>query len=350
MSSRTVNLTLLTILSVEFVSGLASYLVGVPDGRVVFWVHRAGAFALLPLLGWKLGIVARSYRKRGLTGSTALSGLLGVLFAGAFLYGVLWATTGVRGAALPVIGQVTGLGLHVTLAFALVPLLIIHAAGRWRQVRVRRPDFASRRAALRYLALTAAGATAWQASEAAARTADLSGAGRRFTGSREIGSLSGNGYPETNWLTDPWPSIAPSGWQLHISGAVARERVISWDDLLRAVRVTQRATLDCTGGWYTLQDWTGVPLTTLLAPARMTATAQSIVVRSATGYRRRYPLAEADRLLLAFQVGGQPLTKGHGAPVRLVAPGRRGYEWIKWVVAIEVSSEPAWLQSPLPLQ
>jgi DMSO/TMAO reductase YedYZ molybdopterin-dependent catalytic subunit len=34
---------------------------------------------------------------------------------------------------------------------------------------------------------------------------------------------------------------------------------------------------------------------------------------------------------------------------RLVAPGRRGYWWVKWVTAVEPSSVPAWLQSPFPL-
>ena len=28
----------------------------------------------------------------------------------------------------------------------------------------------------------------------------------------------------------------------------------------------------------------------------------------------------------------------HGAPLRLVAPGRRGFQWVKWVVAINVTS------------
>ena len=69
-----------------------------------------------------------------------------------------------------------------------------------------------------------------------------------------------------------------------------------------------------------------------------------------TGYARRFPLSELDNLLLATQVGDEPLTQGHGYPVRLVIRGRRGYDWVKWVTALEVSHEPAWLQSPLPLQ
>jgi DMSO/TMAO reductase YedYZ molybdopterin-dependent catalytic subunit len=82
-----------------------------------------------------------------------------------------------------------------------------------------------------------------------------------------------------------------------------------------------RAVLDCTNGWYAEQTWSGTRLDQLLpAGAR-----GSVVVTSATGYRRRSPAAGASTLLLATHVGGKPLSAGHGAPVRLVAPGRRGF-------------------------
>jgi len=55
------------------------------------------------------------------------------------------------------------------------------------------------------------------------------------------------------------------------------------------------------------------------------------------------------RLLLATQVGGAPLSASHGFPVRLVAPGRRGYWWVKWVDRIEVQATPSWWQPPFPV-
>jgi DMSO/TMAO reductase YedYZ molybdopterin-dependent catalytic subunit len=48
-------------------------------------------------------------------------------------------------------------------------------------------------------------------------------------------------------------------------------------------------------------------------------------------------------------VGGRPLSVGHGFPARLVAPGRRGFWWVKWVSEIDVDDSPWWWQPPLPL-
>jgi len=55
------------------------------------------------------------------------------------------------------------------------------------------------------------------------------------------------------------------------------------------------AALDCTGGWYSRQRWGGVRLVRLLGEAE----GVSNLVKSATGFRRRFPREDADRLLLA---------------------------------------------------
>ena len=49
-----------------------------------------------------------------------------------------------------------------------------------------------------------------------------------------------------------------------------------------------RATLDCTSGWYSRQDWSGVPVSALL---RSTGRARSLLVHPVTGYWIRFPWA-----------------------------------------------------------
>jgi DMSO/TMAO reductase YedYZ molybdopterin-dependent catalytic subunit len=119
---------------------------------------------------------------------------------------------------------------------------------------------------------------------------------------------------------------------------------------LAALPTAQKeAVLDCTGGWYTRQVWEGVPLAEILQRAGVLETAVSVTIESVTRYRRRFSLADAQQMLLAYRVAGAPLAHGHGAPLRLVIPGKRGLEWVKWITAIQVNTTSALLQSPLPL-
>jgi DMSO/TMAO reductase YedYZ molybdopterin-dependent catalytic subunit len=109
------------------------------------------------------------------------------------------------------------------------------------------------------------------------------------------------------------------------------------------------ARLDCTSGWYADATWSGRRLSDLVDPARLAAAA-SLVVVSVTGYRRTFPVAAAPDLWLATSCQGRPLTAPTGAPVRLVAPGYRGFWWVKWVASVELSDAPAWRQLPFPPQ
>ena len=150
--------------------------------------------------------------------------------------------------------------------------------------------------------------------------------------------------PVTQWLFDAVPRLDAADWRLHVG-----DRLWSLHDLELVGDTHLDATLDCTGGWYANQRWTGIPLDRLLALSAVPE-ARSIEVRSVTGYRRRFPHGDAANLLLAVKVGGERLSPGHGFPARLVAPNRRGFWWVKWVEQISVDGKPWWWQPPFPLQ
>jgi DMSO/TMAO reductase YedYZ molybdopterin-dependent catalytic subunit len=107
--------------------------------------------------------------------------------------------------------------------------------------------------------------------------------------------------------------------------------------------------IDCTGGWFAIKLWRAVRLDRLLEAAGV-AEASSVRATSVTGYSRLFPMADTSRLWLATAVDGRPLPQGHGAPARIVAPGRRGFWWVKWVVELDATDTPSWLQPPFPLQ
>ena len=100
------------------------------------------------------------------------------------------------------------------------------------------------------------------------------------------------------------------------------------------------ATLDCTGGFASTQRWRGVRIGRLLDDAggsrRRARTSASCRSRATAGASRSPTPATS---LLATHVGGEPLTHGHGAPCRLVVPGHRGFQWVKWVTRVEVTAD-----------
>jgi DMSO/TMAO reductase YedYZ molybdopterin-dependent catalytic subunit len=164
------------------------------------------------------------------------------------------------------------------------------------------------------------------------------GADRRFTGSHERGSFEPAAMPVTSWFDDDVQRIEPMSWSVAIDGVA-----YSLQDLELRPDEHVSAVLDCTSGWYSRQEWSGVRLDRLIR-----TDAPAVLVRSATGYTRRFPTRDLDRLWLVTSVGGRPLSAGHGFPARIVAPGRRGFWWVKWVVAIEPSPRPWWIQLPFP--
>jgi hypothetical protein len=231
-----------------------------------------------------------------------------------------------------VVAGLSPLQVHVTAALLAVPLLVGHLVTHWQ--RPRRVDL-DRRTLLRGALLGVGGLAAVAVVDASTSALRLPGARDRSTGSTETGSGDPDAMPVTSWFDDAVPGDVPP---LTVAG--------------RAVRVGRSdevvAVLDCTGGWYASQRWAGTRLDRLL-PDPLPPDARSVVVVSVTGYRRRFPLADASQLLLATHAAGEPLSAGHGAPVRLVAPGRRGFWWVKWVVRVEVSARPPWVQPPFPL-
>jgi hypothetical protein len=283
------------------------------------------------LAPWKSAISARGIRRArpGAPASVVLAVLIVVTVASGIAHAVgVW--TGVL-----------AIQVHVGAALLSIPLAIWHVVAR--PIRPRPSDL-SRRSLLRAGAIAGGGLVAFGVVEGLVRATGLPGSERRATGSYERGSFDPAAMPVTQWLNDRPPEIDPADWRLIVRTPEGAS-TLSYEELaVFSDRV--RATVDCTGGWYATQDWTGVRLDRLL---QADDAVRSFVVVSATGYGRRFPIADASSMVLATRAGERTLSVGHGFPARLVAPGRRGFWWVKWVERIETSATPWWWQSPFPL-
>jgi DMSO/TMAO reductase YedYZ molybdopterin-dependent catalytic subunit len=338
MSARTIaiargartNLALLTLLAVAFFTGWVAFAYATAPARWSLAIHAAGGFAILALLPWK-SMIARRGLGRPRPGRWA-SILFGALVLVSLAAGLLHST-----GVLVYIGPLTAMDFHVGAAIAAVPLAIWHVVAR--RLRVRPTDL-SRRSVLRGGAVVAGAAFAYAASEMVVRATGMPGAARRFTGSYEAGSFVPAAMPVSSWMFDAIPQIDRSAWRLTAGGRHwSYDELATFDDRLTA-------TLDCTGGFYSTQEWAGARLDRLIEKTDAT----SIRVVSTTGYDRRFPIHRAGSMLLATRMGGQDLDSGHGFPARLIVPDARGFHWVKWVSAIEVDDLPHWWQSPFPLQ
>lgn len=340
MSPRLTDWSIALAVALALATGLISLFSGRPEDWFIFALHGIGGLWLLMLLWGKLRRVwPRLRHLRRWDRRTGL-GLLALLFVLVTLgSGIWWAGGGDL--------VVAGFGLlnwHITLGFTLAAAILVHMVARAKRLRQR--DLAGRRRLLHFGALLLGGAALWPIQQFSQQALHLPGARRRFTGSHEMGSYAGNAFPTSSWVSDQPRSIDTSSWQLTLGGAVKTPRVFSYDELVAAGDELE-ATLDCTGGFFSTQHWQGARIGRLLDQVDLEAGASYVSFVSVTSYRWSLPLEEARAALLATHVEHDPLSYEHGAPLRLVAPGHRGMEWVKWLARVEVltTSDPGQLLS-----
>jgi DMSO/TMAO reductase YedYZ molybdopterin-dependent catalytic subunit len=333
MSPRLTDWSLALAVGIAFATGVISLVSGRLGDWLIFALHGVAGLWLLLLLWGKLRrVLPRLLHPARWDRATLLGAAAALVSSLAALSGLLW----VFGGDLFLAGF-NLMNWHIVLGLALTLAVSLHMLARAKPLR--RQDVQGRRQLLRLAGVGLGGIALWPAQQALARQLELPGARRRFTGSREVGSYAGNAFPATSWVADRPLPLDPARWRLKIDGAVASPLVLSLADLQARWEAIE-ATLDCTGGFYSTQIWRGARVGDLLEGAGVLPQAGWVRFVSATGYRWNLPLPEARAALLATHVGGAPLSHDHGAPVRLVAPGRRGFEWVKWVVRVDVLTAP----------
>ena len=135
------------------------------------------------------------------------------------------------------------------------------------------------------------------------------------------------------------PEMEPEAWTLHIDGAVQQPCVLDWAGLLALPVVEEASDFHCVTTWSQLDlTFGGVRLSTVLALADPRDDATHLMCHGSDGYTVNLPLEEAlkDDVLVAFQVGGAPLPREHGGPVRVVTPQLWAWKGAKWICRLEL--------------
>jgi len=148
-------------------------------------------------------------------------------------------------------------------------------------------------------------------------------------------------------------------WQVKIDGLVDREVVLDAAALRARADSMGIHLMECSGnnrstrfGLLSVAKWAGIPLAAVIENARPIKSASRVVVSGFDQYTK--PSANSTpgaswsftldqiasaKTFLATHMNDVPLTKDHGAPVRLVAPGWYGCACIKWVKTVTLVDE-----------
>jgi len=153
--------------------------------------------------------------------------------------------------------------------------------------------------------------------------------------------------PSSGWriysVADHLPTFDRASWRLKIGGLVDRPLALDYAALRRLPRVEQVSTFHCVTGWtVTNVRWAGVRIADAIGPAQPQSRARALRFVSAEKPYVDYLTLDQSRLhdvLLAYEMDGKPLSRAHGAPLRLVIPDMYGYKNVKWLERIDLVPE-----------
>ncbi len=156
---------------------------------------------------------------------------------------------------------------------------------------------------------------------------------------------NGRFYVVSKNVSDP---IVPADtWRLRVDGLVDKPVQQTLTAIEGRPLVIEDVTLICVsnevgGDLIGTARWEGVPLAELINEAGPKASADWVAFHCADGYSAGLPLSRArdPRTMLAIRMNGEPLAVEHGAPARIIVPGRYGMFHAKWVRRIELVSGP----------
>jgi methionine sulfoxide reductase catalytic subunit len=153
-------------------------------------------------------------------------------------------------------------------------------------------------------------------------------------------------YPDS----DEYRALFDGGfasYKLRIHGLV--ERPVELDlAQLRALPYHEQITQQfCIQGWSGIARWGGVSMRTILELVKPTSDAKWVVFYSLGDgpdkgrYYDVHPIEQMsyDLTMLAYDMNGEPLSYGHGAPLRLRNEVQLGFKQVKWISGIELVAD-----------
>ena len=140
---------------------------------------------------------------------------------------------------------------------------------------------------------------------------------------------------------NPFLGVDIGQWSLAVGGMVGKPRAFGYEDLFGFKMVPQVSRLKCVECWSAKAEWEGFRFEDLMRAVDADPKASYVYFQSADSYYESYAVDELlrPRVLLVLRMNGQPLTRDHGYPLRLIAPFKYGYKNIKYITQIRFTDE-----------
>ncbi|MBZ5600654.1 MAG: molybdopterin-dependent oxidoreductase [Acidobacteriia bacterium] len=135
------------------------------------------------------------------------------------------------------------------------------------------------------------------------------------------------------------PDVDLENWTLTVSGEVQKPGEYTLAQIQALPKIQQNTRHVCVEGWDVIGRFGGTQLSEFLKMVGADPTARFVAVQCADDYYESLDMATAmhPQTLLCYEMYEQPLTREHGAPVRLTVPTKIGYKQAKYLTDLKVT-------------
>jgi DMSO/TMAO reductase YedYZ molybdopterin-dependent catalytic subunit len=148
-----------------------------------------------------------------------------------------------------------------------------------------------------------------------------------------------NSFPINDYDIDD-PGVDLAAWKLTVTGAVPKPGEYTLAQIQALPRFRQNTRHVCVEGWDVIGRFGGARVSDFLKEIGADLTAKFVYVECADDYYESLDMATAlhPQTLLCYEMYDQPLTREHGAPLRLSIPTKIGYKQAKYLTSLKVTS------------
>ena len=146
-------------------------------------------------------------------------------------------------------------------------------------------------------------------------------------------------FPINDYDVDD-PGVNFENWTLTVSGAVQRPGDYELDQIKTLARFRQNTRHVCVEGWDVVGRFGGAKLSDFLSMIGADMSARFVTVGCADDYYESLDMATAlhPQTLLCYEMYDRPLTREHGAPLRLNIPTKIGYKQAKYLTDLKITN------------